>query len=132
MKANDGSTYKFNKAIDEDSLLNLYGSDLDYIMQMFGVYLGMIDEELTRLKDACSSNDRELVRQVAHKLKPVFLMVGLLDLNVMSKEIEFNHDVEDFTSLHGMIEKFEKRISQTSPILTSEIERIKSILNTKK
>jgi len=120
-------TYNINSALDKKVLHELYGDDYEYMMQMFEIYLGMITDELAKLKEAMKVKDRDRVRQVAHKIKPVFLMVGLPKLNVLATEIEGGHKKGTFDLLNKLFKKLETGITETKPIFIEEIEKLRNI-----
>lgn len=126
MDTNNRSAFQFDSAIESDQLTELYQNDLDHVLLMFELYLDTIDGEFRQLELAARENKRELLRQAAHKIKPVFLMVGLKQLNVIAQQIETQYQSLTAGELIASIRVLESKISSSSLILKKEISRIKS------
>ncbi len=120
-------SHKFNSRLDLSVLEELYGNDYEYAMLMFDLYLESIDQELARLKEAIETAQREMIRQVSHKIKPVFLMVGLSSLNAIAKQLESGHGTMSIDELSTLYGELLSQIELTKPILIEESKKIKRI-----
>ncbi len=78
--------------LDRETLVNLYGNDHDYALEMFQLFLDTIDGELDRLNTFLADQDIQAVKKQLHKIKPGLLMVGL-------------------KGVHGQLESLESEIS---------------------
>jgi len=127
MESNNVGTFQFNPLLDQKCLEELYENDLEYVIQMFEIYIEMVESEILKLKNAAESSNNEEVRQIAHKIKPVFLMVGLPKLNALAKQIESKYNSVADDELIRLISVLYEKINETTPILVSEIDAMKSV-----
>jgi len=127
MESNNVGTFKFNPLLDQKCLEELYENDLEYVIQMFKIYIEMVEGEILKLKNAAEAGNNEEVRKIAHKIKPVFLMVGLPNLNALAKQIEAKYNSVADDELLRLISVLYEKIIETTPILVSEIDAMKNI-----
>ena len=78
----------FNEKIDEDYLYSLYQDDYEYIMEIFNSSLDSLKEETAHLATAFESSDIGLLKNVTHKIKPIFGFTGLLHHQEMLTRFE--------------------------------------------
>ncbi|MBL7698915.1 MAG: hypothetical protein JNK79_12180 [Chitinophagaceae bacterium] len=88
---NPAKSYKkfiFNEKIDEDYLFSLYQDDYEYIVEIFNSSLDSLKEETAHLATAFESSDIGLLKNVTHKIKPIFGFTGLLHHQEMLTRFE--------------------------------------------
>jgi HPt (histidine-containing phosphotransfer) domain-containing protein len=119
--------YKYSEVLDSTCLNDLYGEDTDYALQMFEIYVDMIGGQCSSLIDAVKAEDRELLRKVAHKIKPVFTMVGLPQLTTLSEQIEKESASESQAWLVDHSSELHQKVTDTLPTIKTEIEQLKKI-----
>ncbi|GAB3643480.1 PAS domain-containing hybrid sensor histidine kinase/response regulator [Spirosoma arcticum] len=83
----DGS-FLFDKALDQPRLLELYGTDRAYLLEMFSLFLTDIAPEFLKLPALCQKRDWAALGREVHKLRPTLGMVGLSRLEEKMEEIE--------------------------------------------
>ncbi len=80
--------YAFHETLDQTRLLEMYGTDTAYPLEMFDLFLTEIVPEIRELPDLCQSQDWLALARQAHKLKPTLGMVGLSRLEEQMNELE--------------------------------------------
>lgn len=88
---NPARAYKkfiFNEKIDEDYLFSLYQDDYEYIAEIFNSSLDSLKEETGHFATAFESADIILLKNVTHKIKPIFGFTGLLHHQEMLTRFE--------------------------------------------
>ncbi|MCK4663456.1 MAG: response regulator [Bacteroidales bacterium] len=78
------------KFIKLDKLNKIYKSDLKKIKKIIKLYLISIPGEIEELDRAIEDKNWEIVKNVAHTLKPKMIYLGLKNLHNYSKTIEIN------------------------------------------
>ncbi len=119
--------YKYSEVLDSVCLDNLYGNDTEYALQMFEIYVDMIEGQCSSLLDAVKAEDRELVRKMSHKIKPVFTMVGLPRLTKLSEQIEKESTIGSIEWLDSHSGELYQEVVGTLPAIKTEIEQLKKI-----
>jgi signal transduction histidine kinase/CheY-like chemotaxis protein/HPt (histidine-containing phosphotransfer) domain-containing protein len=77
-----------NNAIDTSQLHLLYGEDLGFMHEMIRTFLEVTPEHIQKMKELKEKTDWDELSKVAHKCKPTFAMVGMMDAEKIVKEIE--------------------------------------------
>lgn len=119
--------HKFSEILDSECLFEFYGNDVVYALQMFEIYVGMIEGEIGKLVEATSRLDREQIRKVSHKIKPVFTMIGLPRLSKDSYQIEEQSASGSQEVLDALVDKLKSEVLETLPTINNEITTLKEI-----
>ena len=117
--------YKYSDVLDSACLEDLYGDDTEYALQMFEIYVDMIEGQCTKLMEAVESDDRETTRKLSHKIKPVFTMVGLPRLTKLSEQIEKESGSGKQEWLITHSSELNEEVRDTLPSIITEIEKLK-------
>jgi hypothetical protein len=117
----------FDENIDKEFIFSLYEDDYSYITEVFYNCLESVDEGIPVLHNAFEAGDVTLVKNAAHKLKPVFGFTGLLNhqdtigifenvcVNVSTLEVvknEFEELMDQIVRGRNIMEKEGKRLKQ--------------------
>lgn len=86
--AREHKKFIFNENIDEDYLFSLYQDDYEYIAEIFNSSLDSLKEETGHLASAFESSDITSLKNVTHKIKPIFGFTGLLHHQEMLTRFE--------------------------------------------
>ncbi len=123
------SELHFDTRLDVDSLNELYNGDHKHALDMFKTYLSLVDDELHMLTQAISKNNKASAKKQAHKIKPIFTMVGLNQITEHCEDLERALDTEN----NEMIQKFflliKDAVIHTKPIIDSNTKEIELYLN---
>ncbi len=117
-----------NNRINRASLNELYGDDHSYALDMFRTYIEVIDTEIKLLKS--NTSNKKATKKQAHKISPMFAMVGLMKLSQQCKELESKMDTLSHTEAVQHIESIITEVHDTKPIIKKEIKRLETIINT--
>jgi HPt (histidine-containing phosphotransfer) domain-containing protein len=80
--------FEFDKAIDSESIANLYDNDYNWIEEVFSSVLAEYGAGTAQIEQTRAKKDVEGLRKAVHKMKPVFGFVGLLKMQEMCKNLE--------------------------------------------
>jgi PAS domain S-box-containing protein len=122
-------SFDYNEALDVDELKEMYGGDQEYAVDMFLTYLDIIDQEIATLSESGRLKKVGEIRAQAHKIKPMFEMVGLKEISNLCEALEHSSDLEDIESIKEQLKKVISRTNNSKHIILSEVQRLKSFLS---
>ncbi|GAB3882519.1 PAS domain-containing sensor histidine kinase [Spirosoma agri] len=110
--------------LDQERLTQLYGTDRVYAAEMFETFLNDVVPELLELPAVCLLQDRTVLAQQVHKLKPTFGMVGLsmLEHKMNSLEDKVRQGVDGKT-LEIDCRDIVAKVNELIPVLQKEKQR---------
>jgi hypothetical protein len=130
--SNNNLRYIFSGRFDNDYLDELYGSDIDTMMEIFGSSITSLTSEVNKGVYHYHNGDVESLRKVFHKIKPLFGYVGLPSLQ------EYVHDFENKCGIAANVEQIRSDyeniigiISDTVNVLSQELSRMTLYTNVK-
>jgi len=115
--------------INEKTLKDLYGNDVQYKLEMFELYIETIDNELDLLMSYLKFDRRNELSKQAHKMKPIFSMVGLNEISDLVEELEKGMLNKNITELKNKCDFVKSQIVISMPKVKEEILRLKNIIN---
>lgn len=99
--------------IDLSYLTSITGGDKEVMVEMIDLLIEETPKHLDTIKTAQKNKDWPKLRSEAHKVKPMFLYVGLSELNEICKELEDNAKNEtDLASNPELIENLENGFNE--------------------
>lgn len=124
------SGFEFHEKLDKQSIEGLYHSDLSFALEMFQVYTEVVNSEFSKLETSVKERDFSQVKQDAHKMKPMFTMVGLPQMTKICKEIETNALSYDSAKVDELFAELKSMHDEHFHIIEKEITRIEEYINT--
>lgn len=122
--------FKFSSALDQSILEHLYGDDLHYAASIFEIFIEYSLPDFRHLQVAAENSAWEEIRQLAHKLKPTFPMVGLTNLEEKLQVIEQNASQKmSYNVIVKNLEEVAETLENYIPILQSEYYRMREYLS---
>jgi len=118
------SDFLFSTSLDQEYLIEAYGSDLEYALDMFTTFEEIVDDEMLLISDAVHEENLDAIKSQLHRIKPTFTMVGLGSL---SKKIESVEPVIKGLSgdeIKEWFANFSESLHEKRPILLNEIQRL--------
>ncbi len=117
--------FKFNGDLDVNFLIFFYQGDIEQAANMFDIFLNVTAKEFTNLKGLVRQKDWIAFRQLAHKMKPNFKMVGLTKISNLLEVLEYweekSSKMEELSSLlYSILTAFEECL----PLVENERRRI--------
>jgi|AntRauTorcE11898_2_1112593.scaffolds.fasta_scaffold77688_1 HPt (histidine-containing phosphotransfer) domain-containing protein len=102
-------------AIDLSYLEDLTGGDNEVMKEMIELLIEETPKHLENIKAAQNEKNWSGLRAEAHKIKPMFLYVGLIELNELCKQIEENaKNIQDINSTKELIAKLESGYNEVA------------------
>lgn len=120
--------FQFDESLDRKNLKMLYGKDYKYAHEMFSIYLEVIDSEIGVLKDKANQNELEMVRKQAHKIKPMFSLVGLTSISASCEKLEKSADDIGDKKILDLVQELNFEINASKPLIFKELEKLKTII----
>ncbi|HVB03707.1 MAG TPA: ATP-binding protein [Chitinophagaceae bacterium] len=121
--------YEFNHRLDDSYLNELYEQNVDYAIGLFTIFIDNIDQEWKEIGKATDDGNIELVRQLVHKIKPNFSMVGLTWISKKMEKIERGiKDNTDFSLIPSLLEETSQELSIYLPVVRNELEQMQEFI----
>jgi hypothetical protein len=125
---NHQATHKkfiFNEKIDSSFIFSLYEDDYVYITEVFSDTIEELENSMMSFAMAFNGGEVRALKNVAHKIKPLFGFTGLLSVQNAVSIFE-NHcsDVAQVGILSGEYEALLEHINEAKQILISEQKRL--------
>ena len=99
--------------LDLDVLLSRQEIGDEFFELLLKTFSSEVPELLGKLKQGLKKHDRNIIRQLCHKLKGMSINIGALSLSKAGQEIEEETYQESFSILEAAIEKLEWIFEQT-------------------
>ena len=119
------STTNADSILDRPYLEKFYGGDDAHAADMFDIFLNHTVHEVPQLRPLMEAKDWEKTKQLAHKIKPNFSMVGLTQLEKMMLDIEKSAgQKENISKLLKKLDEVENILEKAVPILEKELKKM--------
>ena len=128
-ESNSNTSFLFDESLDRENLNRLFGNDYQYAFEMFETYLSVIDQELSVLNQHDDMADDDKLRKQAHKIKPMFSLVGLTFISETCEKIESQSNGADHLIKSKLIKQLNQEIQSTKPIVEKELLKLKAIIS---
>lgn len=123
------NTFQFNDSLDTAYLDSLFGDDLERAAIMFGIFTRTMSSEIAQLRDQLAAGDFPAVREIAHRIKPNFAMVGLTEETDRMKIVEEAADRGDENTVRKELDGFFQTYPEKMSLIQSELDRIQQELS---
>ncbi|MBO6585670.1 MAG: Hpt domain-containing protein [Gracilimonas sp.] len=95
--------------IDLSYLENITGGDNEVMVEMIDLMLSETPKHIDKIKKAHQEEHWKELGAESHKLKPMFLYVGLTALNEIAQDLEkFGKETINLKSIPGLIDQLEQ------------------------
>ncbi|WP_421773893.1 Hpt domain-containing protein [Gracilimonas sp.] len=95
--------------IDLSYLENITGGDNEVMTEMIDLMLSETPKHIEKIKQAHEKENWKELGAESHKLKPMFLYVGLTSLNEIAQDLEkFGKEAISLKSIPGLIDELEQ------------------------
>lgn len=122
------TAFIYNENLDTVYLNEAYGNDPTFALEMFQMFLEIIDEELLIIRGALDINSLDGFKQKLHRIKPTFGMVGLKSISDRIETLRKQIDAQENIDLQKWYDQLEKDIVMHTAILEIEVENLKQFL----
>lgn len=121
-------SFRFKTMFDHNFLEDLYEGDTEYAADMFETFLDYSVKELKGLRPLLNSEKLVEASDLAHKLKPTFGMVGLVDLQQKMLAIEkMAEEKAEVGKITEALDFVEESLEALIPVLQSELKKMKIV-----
>lgn len=120
----DIDTFKFDERLDTAYLQKLYSGNCTYAMSLFEVFLECMEKDWNDILEAKKDEQWVQLKNLIHKVKPNFSMVGLTWITSMMQEIYEQLKQEDPLAALPLLEEVQKEFDQYLPLVSMEYQRM--------
>lgn len=120
--------FEFNPRLDSAYLRKLYGDNFEYAFDLFQLFTGCIEKELTEIGHAMKRQEWDRMRGLVHKIKPNFSMVGLTWITKSMQAIYDKLHAKDHTHIEQMMIEVIKDLDVYLPLIREERKRLEAFL----
>lgn len=124
----DSGDFKFDEQLDVVYLNKLYAGNCSYAMSLFEVFLECMEADWEEIDDALSREDWVSLKNLVHKVKPNFSMVGLTWLTRMMQELYDTLKQEDYSSVPATFQLVRQEYDQFMPVVKAEYRRMQQFV----
>ncbi|MEX0723268.1 MAG: Hpt domain-containing protein [Gracilimonas sp.] len=111
--------------IDLSYLEDMTGGDNEVMKEMIDLLIEETPKHLEKIKGAYRDRNWTALRAEAHKVKPMFLYVGLIELNEFCKQIEENaNNAQDLDDMQELIDKLESGFDDINVELKKKVKEL--------
>ncbi len=124
-------SFTFDKRLEAETLKEFYQDDVAYALEMFETFQSIIEQELSTLNDLVKLGDLKRIGSQAHKIKPIFTMVGLNSISTLCENIEREVNEISRDELQARFNKIEELVIDSQEIIQSEVDRLRKIVKSR-
>lgn len=128
--SNNLNNYSFHDQLDADYLTAAYGDNLDAIADMIDSVCKTVTDEIDALHHSINEKDIEDIQRRAHKLAPIYTMVGVPSMTATMSAIEDAAKESNLEKINILFKVIQKDINIYLPILQVEFQKLQSYLAT--
>lgn len=114
--------------LDDSELEVMYGSDHAHALDMFETYRSIIEEELNVLVSFVAHSNLDQSKKQAHKIKPMFSMVGLNTLSITCQDIERYAEANNVEKVKVLCDGLRKSVLESLRLIDDEIIKLTDIV----
>lgn len=115
---------QFPDALDTTILQELYADDVNYATLMFDLFLTEIVPQVHELKQVAEQQNWSYFRQICHKIKPTFGMVGVTQMEHWFDKLEATQDLHSATAIIDIVHT---KLAQVLPVIHTAHTHLKSL-----
>lgn len=110
-----------NIQLDHDFLDVMYGKDDEFKKEVFATFSDQLPGEMRVLHSLFENEDIEGIAQHAHKIKPMFGMVGLTQIQDLVKDLELGAKSKiSIQTLEVQFRQIKSAIEEAKPLIVKE------------
>lgn len=124
----DNGEFKFDERLDIAYLNKLYAGNCSYAMSLFEVFLECMEPDWEEISDALSREDWGALKNLVHKVKPNFSMVGLTWISHMMQDLYDKLKQEDYASVPAAFLLMQQEFDRFMPLVKTEYQRMQQFV----
>jgi PAS domain S-box-containing protein len=124
----DAEDFKFDERLDVEYLNKLYAGNCAYAMSLFEVFLECMESDWEEIDHSLSREDWVALKNLVHKVKPNFSMVGLTWLTRMMQELYDRLKQEDYSSVPATFQLVRQEYDRFMPVVKDEYRRMQQFI----
>lgn len=120
------SVFKFDEQLDTAYLQKLYSGNFSYAMSLFEVFIECMEKDWQEIQRAIKDKDFTTLKNLAHKVKPNFSMVGLTWVTNMMQDAYNELKQEDHEKALAKIDEIREEMDRFMPLIKKELSRMEN------
>lgn len=122
----DPNSFKFDERLDTKYLQKLYTGNCAYATSLFEVFVQCMEMDWEELKQALIHKDWKSLKDLVHKVKPNFSMVGLTWITGMMEEVYSELKTNNIKKAVLLLANVQKEMDKMMPLIKSELARMEA------
>ncbi len=125
MNEKEEKAFVFNKKLDTTYLEKLYSGNVDYALSLFDIFLECTEGDWVEIKQATKSKEWGRLKDLVHKIKPNFSMVGLTWITDLAQKAyeQLKDGMQD--KAVETLQEMQQEMDQYMPLIRVEHQRMK-------
>jgi|GEM_PF-539100 len=124
----DPDAFKFDERLDIGYLQKLYSGNCTYAVSLFEVFLECMDKDWQDIQETRKENNWVQLKNLIHKVKPNFSMVGLTWITSMMQDIYEKLKQDNPMAAVPLLDEATKEFDLYMPLVRSEYQRMQQFL----
>lgn len=120
----DPGTFQFDNRLDTLYLEKLYSGNSAYAMSLFEIFIECMGKDWEDIQEAVAGGDFIALKNLVHKVKPNFSMVGLTWVTAMMQEAYNSLKEGDQENALAKIGEVQQELEQFMPLIKEEFARM--------
>lgn len=120
--------FEFDERLDRVYLQKLYSGNCSYAQSLFEVFLECMESDWTDLQASLKARDWQQLKNLVHKVKPNFSMVGLTAITGEMQDIYDKLKEGDNEASIPLLESVQAKMDEYMPLVKNELARMREFL----
>lgn len=112
--------------ISEDYLSEFYDGEKQDALAMLDMFLKTSLVDMPKLRMLYDKEAFDDLRQLVHRIKPTFMMIGLRQMTKNFKSFEVSVDNREMEKIKRFVEHYTEKISDVEQVVKEEMKRLKN------
>jgi len=124
----DENSFKFDERLDTAYLHKLYAGNCAYALSLFEVFLECMEKDWQEIQKAVEDKDWQQLKNLVHKVKPNFSMVGLTWITAMMQDVYGKLKQGSDETAVPLLEEVQKEFDLYLPLVKAEFARMQQFV----
>ncbi len=125
----DDSLFANNRMLDTAHLDYLYKGDIEYAVEMFEIFMNYTMIEYEKIRTYIQNQETQKVQYLAHKLKPNFSLVGLIEIEKKMLELEkLASENKTQSAIEKLFSSIDNDVKKAKPIIEEQLNKMKILI----
>jgi PAS domain S-box-containing protein len=128
LPASSEAAFRFDERLDIAYLQKLYSGNCSYAMSLFEVFIECMDADWKDIQQAIRTSNWLQLKNLVHKVKPNFSMVGLTWITATMQDIYDKLKQDDPEAAVPLLQEVQEGLEEYMPLVKGELQRMQQYL----